>query len=92
MKKLVFVAIVFTFFLISGSGAVPSVDTVNVAPFGNIFIYKQADTPKNVAIMISGDGGWKYGVVSFAEVFSEMNTMVIGVDILQIFQEPPETQ
>ncbi|MCX6332869.1 MAG: virulence factor [Bacteroidia bacterium] len=87
MKKLVFVAFVFSFFLISGSAEVPSVDTVNIAPFGRVFIYKQAGTPVNVAIMISGDGGWKYGVVGFSEAFSEMNTMVIGVDILQYFND-----
>jgi type IV secretory pathway VirJ component len=86
VKKLVYIAIVFSFFLIPGSGAASSVDTVNVAPFGKVFIYKKTDTPENVAIMISGDGGWKYGVVSFAETFSEMNTLVIGVDILRYYK------
>jgi type IV secretory pathway VirJ component len=62
-------------------------DSLNVAPFGKVYIYKKTATPRNVAIMISGDGGWKSGVVSFAETFSEMNTLVIGVDILRYFKE-----
>jgi type IV secretory pathway VirJ component len=57
-------------------------DTLNIAPFGKVFIYKQP-TARKVAIMISGDGGWKYGVVDFAKSFSRENTLVIGVDILR---------
>jgi type IV secretory pathway VirJ component len=37
--------------------------------------------------MISGDGGWSSGVLSFAETFSEMNSLVIGVDILRYFKD-----
>ncbi len=37
--------------------------------------------------MISGDGGWKFGVTGFAETFSEMNALVIGVDILQYYRD-----
>ena len=36
--------------------------------------------------MISGDGGWKSGVIAFSQTFSEMNSLVIGVDILQYFK------
>jgi type IV secretory pathway VirJ component len=37
--------------------------------------------------MISGDGGWKSGVVSFAKTFSEMDNLVIGVDILRYYKD-----
>ena len=87
MKKSVFVTIVFAFSLITGSGAVSSPDTINVAPFGKVFIYKKTGTPKNVIIMISGDGGWKFGVISFSETFSGMNSLVVGVDILRYFRD-----
>jgi type IV secretory pathway VirJ component len=69
------------------SGAASVVDTANVAPFGKVYIYKKEAVPLNVVIMISGDGGWKSGVVSFSESFSEMNTMVIGVDILRYYKD-----
>jgi len=86
MKKVAFFTIVFSFILISKSRAASPGDSVNVAPFGKVFIYKQTGTPPNVVIMISGDGGWKSGVVGFAETFSEMNTLVIGVDIVRYYK------
>jgi type IV secretory pathway VirJ component len=68
----------------AAEAAVP--DTVNVGPFGKVFVYNPSRTAKNVVIMISGDGGWKYGVVGFAETFSAMNNLVIGVDILRYYR------
>jgi type IV secretory pathway VirJ component len=87
MKKMTILISVFAFILISESGAVAPQDSINVAPFGKIFIYNQTNTPGNVIIMISGDGGWKFGVTGFAQTFSEMNALVIGVDILRYYKE-----
>jgi type IV secretory pathway VirJ component len=87
VKKSAFFTIIFSFILISGSGAVSRDDSINVAPFGKVFIYKQTDSPRNVIIMISGDAGWKFGVVGFAETFSEMNNLVVGVDVVRYFKE-----
>lgn len=67
------------------SGSAPP-DSLNIDPFGKIFIYKKVDIPQNIAIIISGDAGWKYGVSDFAKIFSEMNTLVVGVDILQYYK------
>ena len=86
MKNLASLTIVFTFILISGSLAASPADSVIVASFGKVYIYKQTNTPQNIVIMISGDGGWKFGVIGFAEAFSEMNTLVIGVDILRYYK------
>jgi type IV secretory pathway VirJ component len=86
MKKITFI-IVFAFILISKCVAVSPGDSINVASFGKVYIFKQTDIPRNVVIMISGDGGWKSGVVGFAETFSEMNTLVIGVDILRYYKD-----
>jgi type IV secretory pathway VirJ component len=86
MRKLIFLTLVFIFTLYPRSGAISTVDSVNVIPFGKVYVYKQSDTPRNVVIMISGDGGWKFGVVGFAETFSEMNNLVIGVDILRYYK------
>jgi type IV secretory pathway VirJ component len=87
MRKLFFLIIVFTFTLFSKSLAISSADSANIAPFGKVYIYKQTDTPPNVIILISGDGGWKSGVVDFAETFSKMNNLVIGVDILRYYKD-----
>jgi type IV secretory pathway VirJ component len=86
VKKLTFITLTLTFSGISISGEVTPPDTVNITPFGNVIIYKQTDKPKDVVIMISGDDGWKYGVVNFAEEFSGKNTLVVGVDILRYYK------
>ena len=86
MRKLFFLIIILPFILFPKSQAIGSVDTVNVAPFGKVYVYKRTDAPRNVVIFISGDGGWKSGVIGFADAFSEMNNLVIGVDILRYFK------
>jgi len=87
MIKAIFLTIFFSTVFIYESGAVTPRDSVNVPSFGKVYIYNLTTTPQNVIIMISGDGGWKFGVVGFSETFSEMNTLVIGVDILRYFKD-----
>jgi type IV secretory pathway VirJ component len=82
MKSIILIALVLST-CIFRSKASALADTLNVPPFGKVFIYRQSSSPGKVAIMISGDGGWKYGVVDFAESFSRENILVIGVDILK---------
>ena len=86
MKKSIILAIFFTLVFSSESWAVVTKDSLNVPVFGKVYIYNRTTTPQNVIIMISGDGGWKFGVVGFSETFSDMNTLVIGVDILRYFK------
>jgi type IV secretory pathway VirJ component len=83
---------VLTLFIIllaiqSLSGAAVSGDSLNVPSFGKVYIYNRTTTPQNVILMISGDGGWKSGVIGFSQTFSDMNSLVIGVDILQYFKD-----
>src|ERR1035437_4140575 len=87
MKKIIFATIVLAFSIVSKSRADFPADSLDISAFGKVHIYKQTSTPANVVILISGDGGWKFGVVGFAESFSEMNTLVIGVDILRYFKD-----
>jgi len=87
MIKAIFLAIFFSIIFMYKIGAVTPRDSVNVPSFGKVYIYNLTTTPQNVIIMISGDGGWKFGVVGFSETFSEMNTLVIGVDILRYFKD-----
>ena len=87
MRKAIIFTIVHIFILFPSHASVFAPDSLNVAPFGKVYIYKPASIPLNAVIMISGDGGWKSGVVGFAETFSEMNNLVIGVDILQYFKD-----
>jgi type IV secretory pathway VirJ component len=83
-----FISLVFlSVICFSESIAVTPADSVIVPTFGKVFVYNRTITPQNVIIMISGDGGWKSGVISFSETFSEMNSLVIGVDILRYYKE-----
>ena len=87
MKKAIFLAFVISIIFIPKNGAsASSADSVNVPVFGKVFVYHSTTTPENVVIMISGDGGWKSGVIGFSGTFSDMNSLVIGVDILQYFK------
>jgi type IV secretory pathway VirJ component len=87
MRGKVLFLIVFMFCPVSRSMAVPGSDSLNVAPFGKVYLYNQSAAPKNLVIMISGDAGWKYGVVSFAETFSGMDNLVVGVDIIRYYRD-----
>ena len=61
------------------------VDTETFGEFGSVKIYSNSDNPSSIAIFISGDGGWKSGVVDMAKSIASMNVMVIGVDIDRYF-------
>jgi type IV secretory pathway VirJ component len=87
MNKFFLSAISVLLFQVAVISAADTVDSVNVAPFGRVYVYNPNNNSSNVVILISGDGGWKSGVVSFAEEFSKMNSTVIGVDILRYFKD-----
>lgn len=61
-------------------------DSMIIAPFGKVHIYVPNAPIESVTIMISGDGGWKFGVLDFANHFAEKNSLVIGVDILTYYK------
>lgn len=79
--------IILIFCLLNRAGASVGNDSLIVPVFGKVYIYNRTNTPENVIVMISGDGGWKSGVIGFSQTFSEMNSLVIGVDILKYFRE-----
>lgn len=91
-NKLLCLSAVFAFVLISSSYGSVSVDSVNVAPFGKVYVYKPQSASRNVIIIISGDAGWKYGVVDFAREFAGLNNIVVGVDVTRYFKELRQRQ
>src|SRR5664280_477977 len=86
IPKSIFSSLFFIFLFVSGYAVVPARDSLNIPSFGKVHIYNRTTTPQNVIVMISGDEGWKSGVISFSQTFSDMNSLVIGVDILQYFK------
>jgi type IV secretory pathway VirJ component len=68
------------------AGQTVKIDTITISPFDKVYIYNSGTLlARNIIIMISGDGGWKYGVPEFSKEFSKMNSLVIGVDILKYY-------
>ncbi|MBE0651632.1 MAG: virulence factor [Bacteroidales bacterium] len=56
------------------------VETLPSEKFGALTIYKPAN-PKELVFFISGDGGWKYGVIGMAKALAEKGAMVVGINI-----------
>jgi type IV secretory pathway VirJ component len=56
-------------------------DTLRVAPFGLVHVYRPAEPPAQVVLFLSGDGGWNLGVVGMARTLAASGALVIGVDV-----------
>ena len=69
--------------LVSGGAlaAPPSERVLELPRFGQVTLYGDAAIPAHVAIFVSGDGGWKLGVVDMARALAVERTLVAGVDI-----------
>jgi type IV secretory pathway VirJ component len=87
VKKILVSLVLLLLIFFTSTGQVVVKDSLSVAPFGKVYLYKQAGLPRNIVVLISGDAGWKYGVVEFAKSFSVNNTVVVGVDILKYYKE-----
>jgi type IV secretory pathway VirJ component len=87
MKNIIIVVFTCNLLFISELSSYSSADTLNISPFGQVYVYNPSGNAKNIVILISGDAGWKYGVVDFAGEFAKMNSIVIGVDIVRYFKE-----
>jgi type IV secretory pathway VirJ component len=85
--KMIIVFVFFSCILIVSSRAISPGDSLTIAPFGKVYIYKNSETPRNLILFISGDAGWKFGVVGFAQTFSEMNNLVVGIDVQRYFKD-----
>ena len=55
-------------------------ETISVAPFGNIAVYRPAVPPKSMTLFLSGDGGWELGVVPMAKKLADQGAIVLGVN------------
>lgn len=57
--------------------------TFSVGPFGKVSVYgSENKNAQDVVIFLSGDGGWKQGVVSMARHLVDQGAIVIGVDVV----------
>jgi type IV secretory pathway VirJ component len=56
-------------------------ETFSLEPFGKLTLYHQTPRPAHVVLFVSGDGGWKLGVVDMARELAAMDALVVGIDI-----------
>jgi len=56
-------------------------ETFRLEPFGTLTVYRQTPRPAHVVLFVSGDGGWKLGVVDMARELAARDALVVGIDI-----------
>jgi len=65
----------------AADAALPVVEsTLDGGRFGVVYVFRPASAPTNVALLFSGDGGWKAGVTDFARRLAGEGFLVAGVD------------
>jgi type IV secretory pathway VirJ component len=66
-------------------GLVPALaaseETFTLEPFGTLTVYRSTPRPAHLVLFVSGDGGWKLGVVDMARELASKDALVVGVDI-----------
>ncbi len=62
-------------------------ETVKFGPFGTVHTYRTTDKPEHMVLFISGDGGWKLGVIDMAREIASMGALVAGIDITHYIKE-----
>ncbi len=68
-------------------GALASEQQLHFGRFGTVTIYHGAEQPREVALFVSGDGGWNKGVVDMARELATTGALVVGVDIVHYLKE-----
>ncbi|WP_205748902.1 AcvB/VirJ family lysyl-phosphatidylglycerol hydrolase [Emticicia sp. CRIBPO] len=55
-------------------------EVMNFGQFGKITLYKPQKTPRSLALFVSGDGGWQFGVINMAKYLAMQGVLVAGID------------
>jgi len=67
-------------FAIGSSAYAVTIDSLNYGIFGKVIIYHPVKTPASVVLFVSGDGGWKNGVINMAKDIANQGALVLGID------------
>ena len=67
--------------LMMAASAACAEETLQFGRFGTVHIYAPEGRPQQVAIFVSGDGGWELGVIDMSRLLTKEGALVIGVDI-----------
>jgi type IV secretory pathway VirJ component len=66
--------------LVLASLACASEDTLMFGPFRAVHVYRETQTPKQVVLFVSGEGGWSPGVVDMAREWVKADAWILGID------------
>lgn len=78
MNKIFLISFFFIVFCLKSFAI--QVDSLNYGAFGKIKIYHPKQTPTSIALFVSGDGGWKFGVINMAKNIASQGALVLGID------------
>jgi type IV secretory pathway VirJ component len=70
-----------------GSSALAGESQLQFGRFGKVTIYQGTNEPHEVALFVSGDGGWNKGVVDMARELATSGALVVGIDIVHYLKE-----
>lgn len=56
-------------------------DSLQFGRFGTVALVRSSPHPDRVVLFVSGDGGWKSGVVEMARQLERQDALVVGIDI-----------
>ncbi len=76
-----FVRTLVTLFLVMFSTLVAAKEKTAFGRFGDVSIYRPAGNPSSVVLFVSGDEGWKLGVVNMARRLTVEKALIVGIDI-----------
>lgn len=54
---------------------------IEFGDFGSVTVFRPAGVPKSVTLFVSGDGGFKQGVVDMARNLAALDSLVVGIDL-----------
>jgi type IV secretory pathway VirJ component len=61
--------------------------TITFERFGTVHLYSSSAAPTQVALFVSGDGGWNQGVVDMARELARSDVLVAGIDMTHYLKE-----
>ncbi len=83
MRKFLAVSFITAIYIqINFAFAQVKTDSISYGKFGRVMLYEPSGSPDQVVLFISGDAGWKSGVVDMAERLARQGALVLGIDIL----------
>lgn len=85
MKRRVFTLMIVVVTAFAAEGG--ENETFHFGRFGKVAVYRNSPIPSHVVLFVSGDGGWKLGVVDMAKAVSSLDALVVGIDITYYLKE-----